>query len=37
LATYLDSSKAKATQGWQAQVSLEEGLRRVVDWMRQQG
>jgi UDP-glucose 4-epimerase len=37
LATYLDSSKAKATLGWQAQVSLEEGLRRVVDWMRQQG
>ena len=36
LATYLDSSKAKAQLGWEAQVSLVEGLRRVVEWMRQQ-
>ena len=36
LATYLDSSKANAMLGWQAQVGLEEGLRRVVAWMREQ-
>jgi UDP-glucose 4-epimerase len=35
LATYLDSSKAKAILGWEATVSLEEGLRRVVAWMRE--
>lgn len=34
LATYLDSSKAKQVFGWEATVSLEEGLRRVVEWMR---
>ncbi|MEM8494886.1 MAG: NAD-dependent epimerase/dehydratase family protein, partial [Planctomycetota bacterium] len=28
----LDTSKAKAMMDWQAQVSLEEGLRRTVDW-----
>lgn len=32
LATYLDSSRAKAILGWEAQVSLEEGLRAVVAW-----
>lgn len=37
LATYLDSSKAKASLGWAAQVSLTAGLRQVVTWMRQQG
>lgn len=37
LATYLDSSKAKAVLGWKAQVSLVAGLRQVVAWMRQQG
>lgn len=36
LATYLDSSKAKAVLGWEAQVSLTAGLRQVVAWMRQQ-
>lgn len=36
LATYLDSSKAKAVLGWEAQVSLQEGLRQVVEWMRTQ-
>lgn len=36
LATYLDSSKAKAVLGWQAQISTVDGLSRVVDWMRQQ-
>lgn len=35
LATYLDSGKAKAQLGWKAQISLVEGLRRVVEWMRQ--
>ena len=34
LATYLDSSKAKQVLGWEAQVSLQEGLRQVVEWMK---
>ena len=34
VATYLDSSKAKHDLGWQAEVNLEEGLRRTVDWFR---
>ena len=34
LATYLDSSKAKQDLGWEAEVSLEEGLRRTVEWFR---
>jgi UDP-glucose 4-epimerase len=34
LATYLDSSKAARDLGWEAQVSLEEGLRRTVEWFR---
>ncbi|RIK40180.1 MAG: UDP-glucose 4-epimerase [Chloroflexi bacterium] len=33
-ATYLDSSKAKAVLGWEPTVSLFDGLRAVVDWMR---
>ncbi|MCC6169159.1 MAG: NAD-dependent epimerase/dehydratase family protein [Caldilineaceae bacterium] len=33
-ATYLDSSKAARDLGWHAQVSLDEGLQRTVDWMR---
>ncbi|MCB0106841.1 MAG: NAD-dependent epimerase/dehydratase family protein [Caldilineaceae bacterium] len=33
-ATYLDSSKIKAALGWQAEVPLDEGIRRVVAWMR---
>jgi len=36
LATYLDSNKAKNILGWEAQVSLPEGLRQVVAWMRSQ-
>lgn len=36
LATYLDSSKAKRELGWEAQVPLEEGLRRTVEWFRSQ-
>lgn len=34
LATYLDSSKALADLGWQAQIDLHEGLRRTVQWAR---
>jgi nucleoside-diphosphate-sugar epimerase len=36
LATYLDSSKAKRDLGWEAEVPLEEGLRRTVEWFRDQ-
>ena len=36
LATYLDSSKANQELGWQATVSLEEGLRNTVEWFRTQ-
>ena len=35
VATYLDSSKAKAVLGWEAQVDLFHGLSNVVAWMRQ--
>jgi dTDP-glucose 4,6-dehydratase len=30
-----DSTKAKKLAGWEPQVSLEEGLRRTVDWIRE--
>ncbi len=30
-----DSSKAKRLAGWEPRVSLDEGLRRTVDWIRQ--
>jgi len=33
-ATYLDSSKIKAALGWEPQVTLPEGLTRVVAWLR---
>ncbi len=32
--TYLDASKAKADLGWQAEVSLFDGLQNTVDWFR---
>lgn len=34
MATYLDTSKAGKKLGWQAQISLEEGLQRTVEWFR---
>jgi UDP-glucose 4-epimerase len=33
-ATYLDSSKAARELGWQAEVSLAEGLARTAEWIR---
>lgn len=32
--TYFDCSKARKELGWQAEVGLEEGLRRTVDFFR---
>jgi CDP-glucose 4,6-dehydratase len=31
---WLDASKAKAVLGWTPKISLEEGLRRTLDWYR---
>ncbi len=36
MATYLDSSKAKRDFDWQAEIALDEGLRRTVEWFRSQ-
>lgn len=36
LATYLDSTKARDLLGWQAKVSLEEGMARTVAWLKSQ-
>jgi UDP-glucose 4-epimerase len=36
IATYLDSSKAARDLGWEAQVPLETGLRKTVEWFRSQ-
>jgi len=30
-----DNSKAKTLLGWESKVSLEDGLQRTIDWMRQ--
>lgn len=35
--TYLNSDKAARDLGWRAEISLEEGLRRTVDWFRFHG
>ena len=32
MATWADVSRARETLGWEAQVSLEEGLRATVEW-----
>ncbi|MBI3958934.1 MAG: NAD-dependent epimerase/dehydratase family protein [Chloroflexi bacterium] len=34
LATYLDSTKARQVLGWQAEVTLEDGMARTVAWLR---
>ena len=34
-ATWADISKAKQLLGWQPQVTIEEGVRRLVDWYNQ--
>jgi CDP-glucose 4,6-dehydratase len=31
----VDSTKLRAMSGWAPQISLEEGLRRTVDWYRE--
>jgi UDP-glucose 4-epimerase len=36
MATYIASDKARRDLGWQAEVPLAEGLRRTVDWLRDQ-
>ena len=33
-ATYLDCSKAGEALGWEAEIGLQEGLRRTVEWAR---
>jgi UDP-glucose 4-epimerase len=32
---YLDASKAKRVLGWEPQVAFADGLRRTVEWTRQ--
>jgi len=31
----LDVSRAKAYLGWQAQVPFEEGMRRTIEWFKE--
>jgi len=33
-ATWADTSKAKHLLNWEPKVSLEEGLKRTVEWAR---
>ena len=35
--TYCDTSKARKLFGYEAKVSVAEGLRLTVDWVKQQG
>jgi UDP-glucuronate 4-epimerase len=35
--TYADVSKAKRLIGYEPKVKFEEGLRRLVEWMRSEG
>jgi nucleoside-diphosphate-sugar epimerase len=35
MATWADITKAKELLGWQPKVSLEEGIRRTVDWFKE--
>lgn len=37
LDTYLQSDKAERDLGWKAEIPLDEGLRRTVDWFRTHG
>jgi UDP-glucose 4-epimerase len=32
---YADSSRARKTLGWKPEVSLEEGLKRTIEWFRE--
>ena len=32
---WVDPAKIKALVGWEASVSLEEGLRRTIEWYRE--
>jgi CDP-glucose 4,6-dehydratase len=34
-AQYLSAAKVEARFGWKAEISLDEGLRRTIDWYRQ--
>jgi CDP-glucose 4,6-dehydratase len=33
-AQYLSADKAEARLGWRAEISLDEGLRRTIEWYR---
>jgi UDP-glucuronate 4-epimerase len=34
-ATFADISRARAELGWEPRVSLADGLKSVVDWVRE--
>jgi nucleoside-diphosphate-sugar epimerase len=33
-AQYLSAAKAEARLGWRAEVGIDEGLKRTIDWYR---